>query len=202
MGEEKLQLNDCYEQIITDLNSNGYSIQNTFLSPLLVEQLRVKVDLIEKQKLFVAANIGNGAKRALNTEQRKDHVYWIHNSKGIAERYFFDEINSFTAYLNYHCFAGINGYEFHYAKYEPSAFYKKHVDGFKSHNQRKLSIITYLNKNWIPSDGGELVIYPLGKSPVVLQPTFGTSIIFKSTELMHEVKSTQKTRYSLTGWLK
>ena len=50
-------------------------------------------------------------------------------------------------------------------------------------------------------DGGELVLY--GASGVeIVAPTFGTTVIFPSSELEHEVLPARRERYSVTGWLR
>lgn len=201
MGEERLILNEDYEKIIVDLESNGFAVTDFFIDEGTLKGLRRKIDIIEKQNLFAPARIGN-RNIIENQEKRKDKIYWINQNQGFFERLFLKKINSFFTYLNIHCFTGIKTCEFHLAKYESGSFYKKHLDSFSRENQRKFSIITYLNEKWEREDGGELVLYPLGKEPITILPEFGKTVVFRSEEILHEVKPTNKTRYSITGWLK
>jgi SM-20-related protein len=56
-------------------------------------------------------------------------------------------------------------YECHFARYGEGAFYKKHLDAFKTPEEshlpkRLLSSVLYLNRDWGNEDGGELLLYP------------------------------------------
>jgi SM-20-related protein len=59
----------------------------------------------------------------------------------------------------------------------------------------------YLNEGWVDGDGGELSIHHEDNVQDI-SPLNGRSIFFKSNELAHEVLMTNKTRMSITGWLK
>nr|WP_271711558.1 2OG-Fe(II) oxygenase [Marinigracilibium pacificum] len=114
---------------------------------------------------------------------------------------FYNEIDRLVETLNRYCFLSINDYEFHFAVYPPGAFYKKHLDQFKTNDGRLMTVICYLNENWDSSFGGELMIYP-GDDSKTIAPLPGRLVLFKSDELPHEVLKTNKDRFSITGWLK
>jgi SM-20-related protein len=61
-------------------------------------------------------------------------------------------------------------------------------------------MISYLNSDWQPADGGELMIHQENRNQKLR--TQGKTVFFKSDELLHEVLVTQNTRMSITGWLK
>lgn len=67
-----------------------------------------------------------------------------------------------------------------------------------------LTTILYLNPGWQPGDGGELVIYTEDGQNVLgtISPTFGTLVLFLSGEFPHEVLTSNRSRYSLTGWFR
>ncbi len=201
MGEERLILNETYEKIINDLMWKGYAEINGLIKKETLDGLKKKIKIVERQNLFAPAAIGN-QNRIVNKEKRKDNIYWIDKTQGVFEKAFFDEISSLYKYLNLHCFTGITNAEFLLAKYEPNSFYEKHLDGFKKENKRKYSVVTYLNDNWGKEDKGELVLYPMGEKPITMLPEFGKTVIFRSDEMLHEVKPTSRIRYSVTGWLK
>ena len=92
-------------------------------------------------------------------------------------------------------------YEFHYSLYEKGDFYLPHYDQFQNNSSRKYSMISYLNNDWQPKDGGELLIHQENNNQKIA-PTQGKTVFFKSDELLHEVLVTQNTRMSITGWLK
>jgi SM-20-related protein len=43
-------------------------------------------------------------------------------------------------------------------------FYLPHFDQFQSNPSRKYSMISYLNSDWKPEDGGELLIHQLNNN--------------------------------------
>jgi SM-20-related protein len=63
--------------------------------------------------------------------------------------------------MNETCYAGITGYEFHYAFYEEGSFYKRHVDQFQNNQGREFSMITYLNPKI--SIGFNLLPFKIGR---------------------------------------
>lgn len=171
---------------------------NEDLSSSLVENLL----LLYQEKQLLTAGIGNNSKFISNKLIRNDIIYWLdrkHNN--IHENKFLDLVDAFVAYLNRTCYAGITGYEFHYAMYEEGSFYKRHLDQFRDNQTRAFSMITYLNKGWKEGDGGELCIYHTDYAQMVA-PTNGKCVFFKSSELEHEVMVSHKKRMSITGWLK
>jgi SM-20-related protein len=52
-------------------------------------------------------------------------------------------------------------------------------------------MISYLNSDWQPADGGELMIHQENRNQNYTQ---GKTVFFKSDELLHEVLVTQNTR--------
>ncbi len=112
-----------------------------------------------------------------------------------------EQVNSLIAYLNVTCYTGINDVEFHYAYYARGSFYKRHLDQFKTDSGRKFSLVTYLNDNWQPEDGGALVLY-VDEKPITLYPNAGRTVFFKSELVEHEVKPSNRDRLSIAGWLK
>jgi SM-20-related protein len=105
--------------------------------------------------------------------------------------------------LNRTLYLGLDGFESHFAHYPPGAFYRKHVDAFKDSGNRVLSLVVYLNPDWSPVDGGQLVLYDhagseLGRFP----PTMGTVAVFFSERFPHEVLTTTRDRYSIAGWFR
>src|SRR5690606_18682797 len=104
-------------------------------------------------------------------------------------------------YLNRTCFTGIRSYEFHYAVYPKGSFYKRHLDQFSNDPGRKFTMIFYLNENWLPEDGGQLVIFLNGRE-LEVQPLAGRLVFFESSVIEHEVRPANRERMSVTGWLK
>ena len=94
--------------------------------------------------------------------------------------------------------------ESHFAHYAPGHFYKRHIDAFKGDANRVLSLVTYLNPDWLSTDAGELVIYQDSddRQGKYVRPELGTLAVFLSEEFEHEVKAAKRDRYSIAGWFR
>jgi len=195
-------MENSFETLIATYIENKVGISEHFLSATLANNLKQNLIVLNEQSLLMDAGTGNAEAVAYDSSVRSDSIYWLdkkHNNE--FENEFFAQIEAFIIYLNQTCYAGITGYEFHYSLYESGDFYLKHLDQFKNNPSRKYSMISYLNSNWHESDGGELLIHQTNNNQKIA-PTQGKTVFFKSDELVHEVLVTQKTRMSITGWLK
>lgn len=191
-----------FEILIESFIKENVGIDNHFISDELSQHLKQNLLELLSQNKLQEAGTGNELLVSHNKTVRGDSIYWLdrtHNNE--YENDFLDQIDDFVKYLNRSCFAGINGYEFHYSLYEVGSFYQKHLDQFNNNPSRKYSMISYLNDDWQESDGGQLMIYQNYNNKKV-NPTQGKTVFFKSNELQHEVLVTQKQRMSITGWLK
>jgi SM-20-related protein len=196
-------MENSFETLIASYLENKVGISEHFLSNGLANSLKQNLIKLNNEQQLNAAGIGNSKLPSYDGAIRSDSIYWLdkkHNNE--FENEFFTKIEAFISYLNRSCFAGITGYEFHYSLYESGDFYLKHLDQFKNNPSRKYSMISYLNSNWKEGDGGELLIHQELGSNQKISPIQGKTIFFKSDELLHEVLITQKTRMSITGWLK
>lgn len=195
-------MEDHFEMLIESYLKQNVGIAENFLSAVLAGHLKNNLLKLNNKSMLLAAGTGNAAKQSHNKKVRSDAIYWLdkkHND--VYENEFFVHIEAFTSYLNKSCYAGITGYEFHYALYEPGSFYVKHFDRFQDDDSRAFSMISYLNADWKEPDGGELLIHQMGNNQKI-SPTNGKTVFFKSDELEHEVLVTHQKRMSITGWLK
>jgi SM-20-related protein len=194
-------VNSQYEELIQGLLDKGFGSVDNWLEKEELDCLRKSVLDRYQGGLFHQAGIGAKENFQKAEEIRKDQVFWLDKPEmGSCEHDFFLKMDDFIQYLNRTCYAGIKNYEFHYAVYEEGSFYKKHIDQFVNDPGRKFSFVTYLSESWEPGDGGELMLYT-EKEILTIAPTPGKILFFKS-DLPHEVLRTNKTRLSLTGWLK
>lgn len=192
-----------FEELIDGYLNSGVGVSNFFIPDALVLQLRKRLDNLYFDGQLSVAGIGDINNRVVNDTIRRDKIFWIDsNTKDAAELEFIELIEAFITYLNRTCYTGVNAYEFHYAVYEPGTFYKRHLDQFKTNNNRKFSLVSYLNTNWEEVDGGQLLLYPKADEVLSVPPEIGKTVFFKSDELEHEVAVCTKPRYSITGWLK
>ena len=170
--------------------------------------------LAQDRSEFKSAGIGRASDHQVNPFVRSDEIIWVDHENGLASdgsplQHYLDWMENLRWALNRRLYLGLFDYECHYARYDKGAFYKRHLDAFKTDRNRVISTVLYLNPGWQPGDGGELVLYKsstLSEAEPelleVVQPLFCKMVIFLSEDFPHEVLLTNKPRYSLTGWFR
>jgi SM-20-related protein len=195
-------MNNQFDLLIDSFIDNKIGIDTGFISKSLSNGLLQNIVQLQMDELMTAAGIGNGDIKDTGQKMRSDKIYWMDKTHpDIYEQEFLQLAEEFIEHLNNTCYTGITGYEFHYAVYEKGSFYKRHMDRFKNDDTRKYSLINYLNEDWLEEDGGQLWIYPDGEVKKIL-PKAQTAVFFKSDEMEHEVTKANRSRMSITGWLK
>ena len=193
---------DVFEKIANDLQVQGYSIIRHALPQQLTEKLHFSIRENNTGK-FEAAGLGRKEQHVLSSEIRSDKICWIDASFDAGQQWL-----SWTAdlqqYLNRRLYLGLFSFESHFAHYQPGAFYKKHIDAFRGESNRRLSLVCYLNPEWIESDGGELVLYDSQGEQIIAKvlPECGTIVVFLSEEFPHEVLPSNRDRFSIAGWFR
>jgi SM-20-related protein len=128
------------ELLINSYLSDNVGLSNLFLTNLLANQLRHHLLELYAQNQFKLAGIGNQNKFIHQLDFRNDAIYWLDkNHHHPIENRFFVQIDEWVQLLNSSCYAGITGYEFHYAYYAPGSFYKRHLDQFADNQSRAFS---------------------------------------------------------------
>ncbi|OEF28597.1 2OG-Fe(II) oxygenase [Vibrio rumoiensis] len=189
-----------FDLMSTNIATQGYSIHPNSLPPTLLYKLHQHVQTMPDNN-FKRAGIGREDNLMVNNFVRKDEVCWI-NGESDAGKAWLDWAADLQRYLNRHLFLGLFSFESHFAHYSPGDYYKKHKDAFKGQANRVLSVVVYLNPDWIADDGGELVMYHDETQEEILKvtPGFGTIVAFLSEEFPHEVLPASRDRYSIAGW--
>lgn len=199
------KLEHKFEGIIDGILANGYGICDDFLDKNEVDNLLKTFSKRYHAGLFKEASIGKPSEVHKNLQIRGDEILWLENdSIDISERILLDRNQEFINYLNQTCYLGISDSEIHFAKYEVGKFYRRHRDTFQAQKGRVLSVIYYLNQDWIPANGGNLIIYTNEnnfETPIIIAPLAGRLVCFESEKLDHEVTEAFKERFSITGWL-
>lgn len=200
-----------FEPIIDGILEKGYGVVDTFLTPDEVLALQKRLHQRHEAGQFRAAGIGRATDQTgqatVEKAIRGDEILWLDAVTATPdETLYLNRIQQFTDYLNQTCYLGLRDYELHYARYPAGTFYKRHLDRFRTDSKRKLSVITYLNEAWQPTDGGQLALYlpqPDGTEQTVhLDPVGGRLVCFDSGLLEHEVLPATRDRLSITGWLR
>ncbi|TPD62051.1 2OG-Fe(II) oxygenase [Emcibacter nanhaiensis] len=189
-----------FEHIARELEDKGYCLYTGGLSDQLDYILAGQLPEFPARD-FRPARIGREKTRQKNTSIRRDEISWITGERP-AGRAWLDWADELRLYLNCRLFLGLTSFESHYARYGEGDFYRRHLDAFPGEANRVLSLVAYLNHDWAPGDGGEIILYPDAAAPVATAPAFGTLAIFLAEEMPHEVLPCRTERLSIAGWFR
>jgi SM-20-related protein len=195
-------MNNRFDQLIDSYLDHNIGLDTGFLSKTLSDGLQQNILQLQQDNLMTSAGIGNEETRDHQQKTRGDKIYWMDKGHtNVFEQEFLSLAEDFINHLNRTCYTGINAYEFHYAVYEEGSFYKRHRDQFQNDSNRKYSLINYLNPDWLEEDGGQLWVYK-EEGIQKISPQSQTAVFFKSDEMEHEVTIANRSRMSISGWLK
>lgn len=190
-----------WETVVDQLASNEWAVRDDFIKMEEVLALRDHIDQLREEGQLKKAGIGKQLDYTIEKEVRGDFIYWVPlDTEHAVLSSVLSRLTEFRDYINRTCYLGLKSYETHLTSYPKGSFYKIHKDRFRQAAHRVLSFVLYLNPEWTPQSGGELVIYPEREAPVSILPQAGRLAVFKS-ELDHEVKICHAQRYSMTGWM-
>lgn len=182
------------------LAENDFVIVDEFIDIRLFTRIMNFFRAMEQSDQLKKAGIGSKQDFQVKAEIRGDFIYWLDEKRDSEMAPFFGLMDELTQKLKQLCYVSISGSEFHIAKYPAGSYYHRHLDQFNERTNRQITVLLYLNENWQPGDGGELVIYKDGKE-IMVEPIAKRLLLFKSDVIEHEVLTTNVPRYSLTGWL-
>ena len=191
----------CFQRIAEGVRGDGYVVLPDALPRPLADALWMQAHE-SAPAVFRPAAIGRLELRDRNRFVRTDEIAWIEGHYA-ATRDWLAWTERLRLQLNRSLLLGLFSFESHFAHYAPGAFYRRHLDAFRGEANRVLSLVAYLNHDWAPDDGGELVIYresATGAEPLRVTPAFGTLVAFLSEEFPHEVLPARRDRYSIAGW--
>ena len=191
------------ENILNDLEQQGWSVQEQFFPSELVLELSETLSSFRQQGLLNQAGVGR--KEGFHIEQsiRSDEISWFEETNlNEAQKKYLAITKILQDEINQRFYLGLVELEVHFALYSPNAFYKRHLDQHKNQDTRVLTLITYLNENWNKEDGGELQLYLKNGKTISILPNAGTIVCFLSAEFEHEVLPAKRERASLTGWFR
>jgi len=190
---------ELFAAIADDLSRQGYSVRPAALSADLAHRLHRQ----QGRQQYAAAGIGRRDEHLKNDAVRNDEISWI-TGETTAGADWLRWADGLQHFLNRRLFLGLFSFESHFAHYRPGDYYKRHYDAFRGDANRVLSIVVYLNPEWPPEAGGELVLYPdnTDDSGVRVQPQMGSIVTFLSEEFPHEVLPATRDRYSIAGWFR
>jgi SM-20-related protein len=193
-------VNRVKNEISKKISDLGYCVIPAFLTPTLTAALAVDLDHLYDKNKFRDAAVGQGTDRKKMDVVRRDQICWLDSAfPNEVQNSLLGKMEGLRQELNEQLLLGLFNFEMLYSVYHPGAFYKRHRDVFQNDDSRMISTVLYLNENWEPNDGGELVIYGANDVPIDVRPVGGTLVCFLSS-LDHEVRATFKLRKSCAGW--
>lgn len=200
---------DCFKSTALALQRDGYAVVPDFITPLLAGELAHECNAQNLASLLRPALVGHGTQRQRAELIRGDHTNWFDPlAMSEAQTEFWDQMQALRRDLNQRLLLGLEAFETHYALYPPGSRYRRHRDRFRDDDLRVLSMVCYLNEDWLESDGGALRLYlhalqtdaPAAEIFRDIFPHSGTLIVFLSDEFEHEVLPATRNRLSMAGW--
>ena len=197
---------NIHERIANNLATTGWYVGDSIFAAELSVRLAQRARFLADTHELHQARVGHHAGLQANAQLRSDHTRWLsHAPDDASERDATEAVNRLRAHLNEALFLGAQEAELHFARYAQGAFYRRHRDRFRDDDARLVSLVFYLNDDWLDDAGGELLLYADDDSGAVaarVQPRAGTMLCFLSERFPHEVLPATRERYSLTGWLR
>lgn len=188
--------------IVDDLAEQGWSQQNFFLPQALTLELAAECRKRYAQGELAPAAVGRGPAQEIREGIRSDRIQWIEPGESAACDCYLQLMDSLREALNRGLFMGLEDFECHFALYPPGGFYLRHVDRFRDDDRRMVSVVLYLNEDWLPEHGGQLRMYLPAEREHDVEPVGGSLVTFLSGEVPHEVITANRERLSLTGWFR
>ena len=187
-----------FDTLTVNLEAHGFVVLPEALPPEVARSLVDYSRRVDADDFHAA--VGRGSQEQRNHFVRRDLIHWLdEGNPGLTPWRVWTE--SLRVYLNRRLYLGLLSFESHLAHYRPGDFYRTHVDAFRGEASRVVSLVCYLNEDWIEGDGGELILYSqLGS--VMVKPVHRTVVLFLSEEMPHEVRPAQRDRFSVTGWFR
>lgn len=194
---------ETIDALLDGLVEKGWFVWPNAVSSELCQALLKETEDYHQEGDLQRAGIGRGSEHQLNGEIRRDKIKWL-DGETPAQQAYLAQMADLQQTLNRELFLGLFEYECHFALYQPGDFYKKHYDSFKGQATRIVTTVLYLNSDWEEGKGGELVIYGNEEdtNPTLVPPLLGTLVVFMSEQILHEVRPTQQSRFSIAGWFR
>lgn len=185
-----------------DLTARGWSQQDFFLPEDLTLTLAAQCRALSLAGALKPSAVGRGAGQAVRRGIRGDRIGWLGEGQSAATDRYLAIMETLRLTLNRSLYLGLEEYESHFACYAPGAAYARHLDRFRDDDRRTVSVVIYLNADWLPEHGGALRLYPQDRPAHDVAPLGGRLVLFLSADMPHEVLPATRERLSLAGWFR
>lgn len=192
-------VSDLSAHCADQLRRQGICVVATLFPENLLQALRDETMALAAAGELRPAVTGREAKRKLGA-LRGDDTLWLDSpARGTAGGDFLSALGTLRVDLNRQLMLGMETIEAHYALYPPGAGYVRHRDRFRDDDARVLSLVCYLNPDW-PEDAGGALRLHLPEGAIDIAPRMGTTVMFLSDEIEHEVLPATQPRLSIAAW--
>ena len=204
-GTRWIVLLESMNDLIEAMGDQGWASVPDYLACADSSGLRAECQAAWEKGEFRRAGVGRGAGLEVREEIRRDEVMWLDPDRDSKEQnHYLAGLEILRLALNQKFFLGLATFDGHFAIYPEGAFYKPHLDRHSGSSNRIVTVILYLNPDWLPGDGGELKLWTTAGDRegefVLIEPRMGTLVSFLSADFWHEVLPAKKSRMSITGW--
>ena len=184
------------------LREHGFAVVQDLFPPALVEALADEARALVRDGALRPAAVGPSGGEQHLPALRGDAIRWLEprGDDGVVDR-FLAACDELRLQCNRALLLGMETMEAHFAHYPPGAVYARHRDRFQADDSRVLSLSCYLNRDWRPDHGGALRLHLAGGARDIL-PVLGTSVLFLSEDVEHEVLCATRARLSIAGWFR
>jgi len=191
-----------HQHILDAIRDHGWSEQDIFLPEDLTTALASECAALAAAGELTRAAVSRGTAQSVQPGIRGDQIHWLEAGQSHACDRYLQIMESLRVALNRRLFLGLDEYESHFAFYAPGASYLKHVDRFRDDDSRTVSVVVYLNPDWLPEHGGALRLHPQGQRTEDIAPLGSRLVLFLSADMPHEVLPATRDRLSLAGWFR
>lgn len=190
-----------FDSAIDALVAHRYCVIDDFFETALISQLHAELVGHVEGDALQQARVGQGEQQQRVEAIRGDAIRWL-GGETPAQAQFLALMEQYRTLLNRQLFLGLVELEAHFAHYPPGSGYVTHLDSFQNNNQRRITVVAYLNPQWGEADGGQMEIMQDDEVVCSVPPLAGTLVTFVSEEVPHRVVATQRDRYSIAGWFR
>jgi SM-20-related protein len=183
------------------LAQGGLVVRDGFLSAAELQTLRSSAEARRERGEFQAARIGARRSAERHPEVRGDVICWLEAPFEPGEQALLERLEELRLEINRQAFLGLFELELHYACYPPGTHYERHLDQPRDGDERRISLVLYLNTEWCAADGGMLRIQA-ADTVHEIEPLGGRLVLFSSPDCEHEVLRAHRERHSVTGWFR
>jgi SM-20-related protein len=189
---------------VDELGKFGYSVCKNMIPQNVITMLIHELEKREQSGDIKTALVGRGESRKTDGAQRDVLSSWL-GKESEGEQYFLAFAEKIRLSINRNLLLGLFEFESQFLHYPIGGFYKRHIDALKGNRNRIVSMVAYLNQNWIPEDGGTLAIWNDEQSinPMIeVLPSAGTVVLMLSEDIPHEARSALRERRAIAGWFR